>query len=77
MVRFSDPDFRHRLLRSESELLLERNGLALKITRNRESAKTDEVRCCWGSRSGDRLSAGDVQRNLLAARGVEPAAWTL
>jgi hypothetical protein len=45
VVRFADPDFRHRLLGSKQDVLIERNGLALRITRNRESANTDEVRC--------------------------------
>jgi hypothetical protein len=62
VVRFADPDFRHRLLGSKQEVPIERNGLALRITRNRESANTDEVRC-WGESWGDeRLSADDLWR---------------
>ena len=60
VVRFADPDFRHRLLGSKQEVPIERNGLVLHITRNRESANTDEVRC-WGENWGDeRLSADDL-----------------
>jgi hypothetical protein len=61
VVRFADPDFRHRLLGSKQEVPIERNGLALRITRNRESANTDEVRC-WGDSWGVWLSADDLWR---------------
>ena len=39
----------------------QRNGLALRITRNCESANTDEVRC-WGESWGVWLSADDLWR---------------
>ena len=61
LVRFADPDFRHRLLRSDQEVAIERNGLVLHITRNRESTKTDEVRC-WGDSWAERLSADALWR---------------
>jgi hypothetical protein len=61
VVRFADPDFRHRLLGSKQDVLIECNGLALRITRNRESANTDEVRC-WGDSWGEWLSPDALWR---------------
>ena len=69
VVRFADPDFRHQLLRSKQDVLIKRNGLALRITRNRESASTDEVRC-WGESWGDERLSADALWRFFSPHGA-------
>ena len=69
VVRFADPDFRHQLMGSKQQVVIERSGLTLRITRNRNSTATDEVYCSWGSSRRGRVGVADL-RQFFSPRGA-------
>ena len=62
VVRFTDADFRHQLLGSKQKVVINRNGLTLHITRNRDSTATDEVYCSWGSGRRGRVGVAELRQ---------------
>ena len=69
MVRFTDADFRHQLLGSKQQVVIERSGLTLRITRNRDSTATNEVYCSWRSWDRGRVGVADL-RQFFSPRGA-------
>ena len=69
VVRFTDADFRHQLLGSKQKVVINRSGLTLRITRNRDSTATDEVYCSWGSSRRGRVGVADL-RQFFSPRGA-------